>query len=259
MYVGVQWRDRPEDRSIVRGKVFIMSKRISRGARKKADCAWPEAREHWAQRMVELVVGLRQVGLCHYVETKWEPGRREAWAEKDQPWRCVTSVIRDWGDLEASTGFEISTGAGPPLQRQRKWPLLGMGSPFHKSLRNAGYYLTTRSPSVVQPALIPGHSDFLRPNSNKEWKQKGVGGTLVAEKGTREINESERWLSPKSLPDVPLETGPFDEWKRTNDKLLALDLLVLLSLPYSLRDFWVGLEGSLFSDAFWCSFLKSSV
>lgn len=43
----------------------------------------------------ELVVGLRQVGLYRYVETKWEPGRQEAWAEKDQPWRCVTSVSRD--------------------------------------------------------------------------------------------------------------------------------------------------------------------
>lgn len=38
---------------------------------------------------------LRQVGLCRYVETKWEPGRREAWAEKDQPQRCVTSMSRD--------------------------------------------------------------------------------------------------------------------------------------------------------------------
>lgn len=130
LYVGVQWRDCPDDRSIVRGKVFIMNKRISRADRKKADCAWPEAREHWAQRIVELVVGLRQVDLCRYIETKWESGRWEAWAEKNQPWRCVTSVSRDWGDWRPVWALKCNHWCKPVSRGKGNDPFWGWGAHF---------------------------------------------------------------------------------------------------------------------------------
>lgn len=56
---------------------------------------------------MELVVGLRQVGLCRYVETKWESGRWEAWAEEDQPWRCDNKCEQRLRGLEASVRFEM--------------------------------------------------------------------------------------------------------------------------------------------------------
>lgn len=42
----------PDDHPIIRGKVFIVNKRISGADRKKADWTWPEAREPGAQRVV---------------------------------------------------------------------------------------------------------------------------------------------------------------------------------------------------------------
>lgn len=42
---------------------------------------------------------------------------------------------------------------------------LADGDQVHKSLRNAGFYLTTRNPPIVQLGLISRYMDSQRPNT----------------------------------------------------------------------------------------------
>lgn len=161
MYVGVQWRDCPDDRSIVRGRLLLWVG------------GYPEQTERRQTvhgQKQERTSGRSEAGgsvpLCRDQMGAWKAGSL-GW-EGPALEMCNKCEQRLRGPGGQHGPWNITTGAGPPLQRQREWPLLGMGSPFHKSLRNAGRYPTTRSPSVVQTVLISGHSDFLRPNSNKE-------------------------------------------------------------------------------------------
>jgi hypothetical protein len=66
---------------------------------------------------------------------------------------------------------------------------------FHKSLRNAGFYLITRNP-VVQLALMSGCLDSLRDLTSSGIEITGMMGTVTAQPKHRRFYKPARpWLT----------------------------------------------------------------
>lgn len=54
------------------------------------------------------------------------------------------------------------------LPEVREMAPFGRGTLFHKFLRNANFYLTSKNPSIFQLDLISGYRDFLRPHGKEK-------------------------------------------------------------------------------------------